>query len=193
MKRESFADAVKRELPLFEVEMKYEHAGRRSAAIGADFENMILASNMGYQRKGLGVVKKNFAKTMFARGQMHYVAKGTVDYDGFLDEIGFVAFDAKSCDGPIWHPKKDDIHQFLYLLKGQRLMPFGKARFFYLIQTRVTDDRNGSLRVVRRTYLAENLELIAETGRYEPRDEDEIFAGHIILLDYRKRLLNFIP
>jgi penicillin-binding protein-related factor A (putative recombinase) len=172
------------------VEMGLEHAGRRGAAKGADFENLVIATNQGYQKRGLGIVKKNQVRKMVAAGRLIHAEKSTVDFDGFMVGIGFVAFDCKSVHGGVWRPDKDQIHQHLFLLTGQRLMPKTHARFFYLIQMRIVDDTHGSLMSVNRTYLVENLEELTEAGKYEANPADEVHASAGgFLVDYRKKLL----
>jgi hypothetical protein len=190
MRSLSFSDLVDRELPLFNVAMTAEKAGgMASGAIGAGFENMVLVSNRGYENKHLGVVKKNNVAKQFVAGRFFYSAKSSVDYDGYLVDVGFVAFDAKSTTEKCWRPERHKLHQFLYLYRGQMELEPKLGRFFYLLERRWTEDRSGLLQRKHAVYLAENLEDIKQTGRYEFHDDDLVVNGPGILLDYRAKLI----
>lgn len=186
----TFRELVEKTLPLFSVPMSTEHAGTRPGAAGASFENIIAVSNKAYERMNLGIVKKNQVKAMVVDGVFTRTEKATVDYDGYLVDVGFVAFDAKTAVGDCWRPDRRYLHQFLYLLRGSRSMPKRQARFFYLIELRQADDRSGILRTRSKVYLVEDLESVVEAGKYAPRHEDEVMPGvGGVLFDYRAKLI----
>jgi len=187
----SFDTLVRLSLPSFLTDVGFEHAGVRSAAIGAGLENLLLVTNRAYERAGIGCVKKNYVRTKLSHGQMRFAQKETVDFDGYLNGIGYVAFDAKSVKSEMkcWRPDRRFLHQFLFLLRGQRQMPREQARFFYVIEHRVVDDSRGRLEQASKIYLVEDLEAIRISGKYEFRDEDLVGPGpHGAILDYRAKL-----
>jgi penicillin-binding protein-related factor A (putative recombinase) len=189
-KRLTFSQLVDRELPLFNVSMKTESAGgAKGAALGSSFESLILVSNRGYENKGLGVVKKNHVQKQFVGGRFFHTSKSTVDFDGYCVDVGFVAFDCKTTNEKVWRPERQRLWQFLYLYRGQKELDHTQGRFFYLIERRWTEDRSGTLSRKHAVYLAENLEDIKQTGKYEFQDEDLVSNGPGILLDYRAKLL----
>jgi hypothetical protein len=189
MRASDFRDVIEKSLPFYSVKMGAEHAGRRGSAAGADLENLITVTNKSYEMMKLGIVKKNQVRKMMSNGHLVNLEKSTVDYDGFLADVGFVGFDAKSCNGDSWRPDRRMIHQFMYLLTGQRTMPKSQARFFYLIELRDVDDSSGSLRKTTNWFVAEDLERILDDGKYIARAEDEVFASPGLLIDYRKKLI----
>lgn len=186
----AFGERVANALPFYSVDNGIEHAGVRPSAHGADFENLIISTNIGYIKRKLGVVKKNQVRKMLKNDRLVWLEKSTVDFDGYCLDVGFVAFDCKSCAEDVWRPTAAMLHQHLYLLTGQRMMPRTHARFFYLLQMRTADSMHGDLRTKQRVYLVEDLETLTEVGHYKPRPCDEIVAGTGgILLDYRKKLI----
>lgn len=192
MTRRAFAALVDRSISSYQIPMDVESAGVKSGALGANFENLIACTNAAYNRKQLGLVKKNYPKSKnIGNGRSVYVSKQTVDYDGFLLGVGFCAFDCKSTSEHCWIPAKDQVHQFLYLLTGQRMMPKDQARFFYLIERRGFNDSTGKLFSTSRVYLVEDLEAVKENGCYEFREEDLVREGAGgILIDYREKLIS---
>jgi penicillin-binding protein-related factor A (putative recombinase) len=159
------------------VPMPYEMAGTHSGALGATFENRIIMTNRLYQNDRLGVVKKNYPKAARIRGRLQYEAATTVDFDGYLKDVGFVAFEAKTTQEAKWRVAGDDLGQFCYLLRGQRETSRQAARFFYLIEQRSTG----------RVFLAENLEEMSNSGFYE-FNSDHIVPQKNVMLDYRSAL-----
>jgi penicillin-binding protein-related factor A (putative recombinase) len=190
MRRLTFSELVDRELPLFNVSMRTESAGgAKGAALGSSFESLILVSNRGYENKSLGVVSKNQVQKQFVGGRFFHTAKSTIDFSGYLKDIGFVAFDCKTTAEKVWRPERERLHQFLFLYRGQMELDHNLGRFFYLIERRWTEDRSGALSRKHAVYLAENLEDIKQTGRYEFHDDDLVVNGPGILLDYRAKLM----
>lgn len=167
--------------------------GTKGAIVGGGLESLILITNRCYENKRLGTVKKNHVQKKFAGGKFFHSEKSTVDFDGFLSGIGFVAFDCKSTNEKCWRPDRAQLHQWLYLYRGQLQMDPRQARFFYLIERRWCEDKTGVLRNKSQVYLVENLEDIKQTGKYEFRDADVVTDGPGILLDYRAALLRGMP
>lgn len=190
----TFSELVDYEMPLFSVGMRFEKAaGQAGTVFGASFETTITISNRGYENKNLGVVKKNQVPKQYVGGKFFHAGKSTVDYDGYLMDVGFVAFDCKSTNEKVWRPERSQLHQFLYLYRGQSLMGADKARFFYLVERRWCDDSAGSLQRKAAVYLVENLENVKQTGKYEFNDDDLVLPGPGILLDYRAKLMRVTP
>lgn len=187
MKRVPFSTIVDRALAEFKVPMSYDSAGTRSAGIGLGFENLVVVTNKTYETSGLGVVTKNHVKMQGS----HYAEKQTVDFSGYLQTVGFVAFDAKSTQEELFRVKRNQLHQLCYLLRGQRTMGDDGARFFYLVERRTLDDSRGRLAIKRKVYLVEDLEGLRERGKYEFREADLVEVGSFgHLLDYRRKLLS---
>ena len=183
MKRENFRQLVDRSLPVFSVPMSPERAGTRTSAIGASLENLLVMTHKGYESHGLGVVTKNHVRTRAIHGKTVYCEKQTVDYCGYLKDIGFVAFDAKSTDADCFRVDRRALHQFLYLRRGMMTLNFRLGRFFYLIEHR-------SAQSVLAVYLVTSLQRIHETGRYEFAPQDIVpYGTGGVLIDYRTKLL----
>lgn len=186
-KKPTFAQLVDSQLPIFDVAMDVEWVGGKQGAIaGASFENLVLLANRGYEVKHLGTVKKNHIRTKFLGGKYIRAAKSTVDFDGYLKDVGFVAFDCKSTSEKHWIPKREQLHQFLYLYRGQLELNIKHGRFFYLIERHWKDETKFTRRAV---YLVENLEDVKQTGRYEFSENDVVSSGLGVPVDYRAKLL----
>lgn len=175
----TFSETVDFELLRFRVEHLGQSAGTRNALIGSLLENIILMANQVYESRGLGVVKKNNVEVKSHAGRVFRKGKQTVDFDGYLKGIGFVAFDAKSTESNEWRPPHEQLHQFLFLYRGQREMSRGHARFFYILERRQHPIR---------WYLVEDLELIKRTGKYIFNEKDRMPNGPGLLFDYYRHL-----
>jgi penicillin-binding protein-related factor A (putative recombinase) len=180
MTRETFATFFEREFADYRVPMPLEHAGTIQGQRGLNLEQEIQFTNRRYEAMQLGLVMKNHVLTRFARGEFHHVSKQTVDFSGFLKGIGHVAFDAKVTDDDCFIVAKKQVHQLCFLLSGQRLMANIGARFFYIVRWQQT----------RKTYLVEDLEALAKTGKYEFDSKDVLPQSSIgAPVDYRAKLI----
>jgi penicillin-binding protein-related factor A (putative recombinase) len=182
MKPLSFSKLVDSQLLFFRMHYSQENAGRKSSQIGANLENLIIRTNQAYEAQGLGWVKKVYSPTRnFGGNVIPYAGKPICDFDGYLKDVGYVAFDAKSTDDICWRPERDRIHQFLYLYRGWLNADKTKARCFYLIEKRAGCDSGW--------YCAHNLDVIKRDGVYVFREEDRIQPGLGTVMDYRKKLI----
>lgn len=183
-------DAVSRALPLYSTPMSADEAGTRNAALGLSFELLLTITNKRYECLGLGTVVKNYPKASVFKGKYVPRQKLTVDYTGYLNSVGFVAFETKTTSDDFWTVDRRQLHQLLYLLRGQREMPRLLARFFYLVQRRRMDDSTGSIRALSEVYLVEDLEGLVNAGRYEFHPRDLVSSGaQGVLVDYRAKLV----
>jgi len=197
-----FREVVERALLAYATPMSHETTGTRSASIGAGLENLIAVTNKRYEQLGFGCVIKNELRRSVINGRLIFKQKQTVDFGGYLAEIGFVAFDAKTTRETNWSPANQALHQLCYLLRGQREMrtQYGedrrvwRGRFFYLLEHRELDTSRGALAEKSTVYLVEDLEALVDRGRYEFREEDRMGCGEQgVLLDYRAKLLGEAP
>ena len=185
MKCLSFSDFVDQQLPLFRVCTSWGRSGRTNAKIGTNFENLIIMSNQSYENKNLGVVKKNNIATKYVKGKYFYSEKSTVDFDGWLDGVGFVAFDCKSTDhDSFWAPDRRALHQYLYLLRLSRIMPREMGRAFYLIEWRQPR--------TPQWYIVQDLEQLKLDGRYRFNDAHLVGSSPGFFVDYRHKLLEMV-
>ena len=198
----SFREVVERALLAYATPMAHETSGTRSASIGAGLENLIAVTNKRYEQLGFGCVIKNELRRSVINGRLIFKQKQTVDFGGYLTEIGFVAFDAKTTREAFWSPANQALHQLCYLLRGQREMRAQhgddrrawRGRFFYLIERRELDTSRGALVEKSTVFLVEDLEALVDRGRYEFWEEDRVGCGEQgVLLDYRAKLLGEAP
>lgn len=177
----TFSELVDQQLPFFRVEHLAQSYGTSSGLLGASFENLIISTNKSYEADGVGVVKKNNVEVKTHAGRTFRSGKQTCDFDGYLTNVGFVGFDAKSTKEDYWRPPSETLHQFLYLYRGQKQTTRQTARFFYLLERRQ--------RPITRWYLVEDLESIKRMGRYDFLDVDLLVNGRGTVLDYRAHLI----
>jgi hypothetical protein len=152
--------------------------GATIGATGVGFENLIAITNQGYANRYYGVVTKNHVRE-------HHREKQTVDFCGYLVDVGFVAFDAKSTSRPRFAVRDSELHQFIYLWNGQRTLDYKLGRFFYLVEHMIRG-------VGRKVYLVEDLGGIYSRGFYEFNDADIVADGPGAPCDYRRKLLGVI-
>lgn len=152
--------------------------GTAIGASGAGFENLIAITNQGYANRSYGVVTKNHVRE-------YHREKQTVDFCGYLVDVGFVAFEAKSTIRPTFTVRDSDLHQFIYLWNGQRTLDYKLGRFFYLVE-------HTQYKANRKVYLVEDLDGLYRTGFYAFNEADLVSNGPGAPCDYRKKLLAVI-